>query len=189
MTTASSATFRHATPWNDSSRRLTCWPSAPALDSRTGSAAHPLGDRVGRSAHRSRRRRPERPFRPDRPPPRPEEASGDHAPPRGVCPAVAEPRPRKFNPTGRGSAAFTASSEPLVVVLKGSGTVVTDGRRLLRQHDRQSGYGHRRGGRRPDRRVAALIGQRLPPSRPPSSAFTFTGWPGTSCATRTARLA
>ncbi len=48
--------------------------------------------------------------------------------------------------------ALASLSKWLIVVLKGTGTVVTDGERYLHQHDRQPGDGHRRHGRRLDRR-------------------------------------
>ena len=79
--------------------------------------------------------------------------------------------------------------EKLVVVLKGNGTIVTDGARLYVNRTGNPGMATGGAGDALTGVVAALLGQSSRPSARPNSASTSTAWPATSPATRTARSA
>ena len=89
-------------------------------------------------------RRFERPGRPDRPALEPEPPGDPDTPSRRVRPVDRRDRRRVQSDRVAQAARLAAVSQPLVVVLKGASTVVTDGSRYLYQHNRQSRDGHRR---------------------------------------------
>lgn len=86
-------------------------------------------------------------------------------------------------------AAGFAGREHLVVLLKGTGTVVTDGRRLFVNTTGNPGMATGGAGDVLTGVIAALVGQGLPASRPRNSGPTSTAWRATSRATKTARSA